>query len=1295
MAVVLNAKGTSVSSFQIGKQGPLIKNSSGTLEFRNTADSDFIEIKADSPTTSDSVATKQYVDSVVSGLDTKNAVRATTIDSSDLTGFIYTASLDDGTAGAAPWTNVTSPVFDGITLADGERVLIKESTDAKGNGIFTYDSGASKFVRASDADNSPSNEVSGGMFAFVEEGTLADTGWVMSSPNGAATLGTDDLVFTQFSSAGVVTAGNGLIKSGTTIDVVGTSNRISVSSDAIDISSSYVGQSSIITLGTIVGFTSTGIDDNAASTAITIDGSNNTTFGGILLADDGIVGAPAYSFSSDTDTGMWREDEGRLSFATNGVNQMSIDGSGDLEVGESGVTGISARFIKAASNVNYIEFSGGVTGVDPTIIIKGTDTNVGLAIETKGTGEITFDTNSTQAMVIDSDQNVGIGISTPDGPLHVQAADAVAAANTNSNTLVLENTSQAGISILTPNTSIGSIYFGDPDDNDIGQIRYDHSTDEIIFTVGAADAMSIGDPSADGTLHVFTADSGAFTPNVDADDLIIENSTNVGIQLVCPSGDLASIHFGRNDDPDRGKLVYSLSDNTMRFTVNTDEHLTLFNDGRTGLGKATPAATLDIDSNAAAGDNNAIRINAVSPAMFWEPESASHYNFKVSAQDGVTNTWQVFGSTAASADALSDSWNSIITVVASNQRVGIGTSAPEGKLHVLSASAGSVVVNGNADELVLEGSGTTGMSFLSPAAQNQHIYFGDADDNDIGQITYAHGDNSMRFIVNTTERMHIFSDGDVAIGDIPGTPNGTLHVEDASTNIAAGFYRDVDFGDSTQDVAIELGNSGADQGKLRIVYFNNSTASSQLAKIDFLPRNAADTDKKQGGQILFTNDSDSSGEIRFGAPNNSGTLMIVSLDGDDQVLAPNTSGQLSLGRTGKRWGNLWLSANARIDGNAVVGDASASPTATFEAHESGTGVPAITALTTSASFGDDILTTDTNTVSGTGFNHIRSTSDVDGTPDPVFNVRGDGEVTADGSFTGGGADYADYFEWNDGNPDDEDRVGCTVVLASSGKIKIAQNGEAPIGVISGKPSVSGNAATISWDGKFLKDEYNRYILSDQGSKIVNPDYDPEAEYTPRPARAEWDAVGLVGRLPVNKGQVISSSWTKIRDISDNVEEWLITGSANETHVMTWVDSPIIPLNEVTETEEQAELIKLDELTSQYYAKMAEGFVFQEETFDIDERALNNISSELMFQVQDFEEFPKKFTWRGYENQEVDMKQADFIEFSRQARAHAKDLRITKTKHEKSIKRRRAVKSIMKYDVTTGWPETAADYLAEK
>lgn len=56
---------------------------------------------------------------------------------------------------------------------------------------------------------------------------------------------------------------------------------------------------------------------------------------------------------------------------------------------------------------------------------------------------------------------------------------------------------------------------------------------------------------------------------------------------------------------------------------------------------------------------------------------------------------------------------------------------------------------------------------------------------------------------------------------------------------------------------------------------------------------------------------------------------------------------------------------------------------------------------------------------------------------------------------------------------------------------------------------------------------------------LNPDFDPEREYIPRRDRPEWVVVGLVGKVPLLKGQATNSNWHKIRDIDQDVELWLI------------------------------------------------------------------------------------------------------------------------------------------------------------
>jgi hypothetical protein len=170
--------------------------------------------------------------------------------------------------------------------------------------------------------------------------------------------------------------------------------------------------------------------------------------------------------------------------------------------------------------------------------------------------------------------------------------------------------------------------------------------------------------------------------------------------------------------------------------------------------------------------------------------------------------------------------------------------------------------------------------------------------------------------------------------------------------------------------------------------------------------------------------------------------------------------------------------------------------------------------------------------------------------DTEFYFRGDGNAFADGTWTGGGADYAEYFEWSDGNTSSEDRRGISVVLDGN-KIREAIAGEEPIGVISGNPSVVGDADGDRWKGKYLRDDFGSYVwedyevVNDEGEIVVqqrrklNPDFNPDTEYVTRENRPEWDCVGLMGKLRIRKGQVTGARWIKMRDVSNNVEEWLV------------------------------------------------------------------------------------------------------------------------------------------------------------
>ena len=261
---------------------------------------------------SDSLVNKSYVDSVANGLDVKASVRVATTAN-------LTATYDNA-AGTLTANSNGAISVDGVTLVVNDRVLVKDQSTAAQNGFYkvTATGGAgAAFVLTRTPDADAASELTAGAFTFTEEGTAnADNGYVLST-NGAITLGTTGITFEQFSGAGQIAAGNGLTKTGNTIDVVGTADKITVSANALTIASTYVGQTSITTLGTIttgvwngtaiaVGSGGTGLSSIAKGSVLVANSANTLSALDGGGSNDGFL---AYTASSDT-----------LSFAT------SIDG---------------------------------------------------------------------------------------------------------------------------------------------------------------------------------------------------------------------------------------------------------------------------------------------------------------------------------------------------------------------------------------------------------------------------------------------------------------------------------------------------------------------------------------------------------------------------------------------------------------------------------------------------------------------------------------------------------------------------------------------------------------------------------------------------------------------------------------------------------------------------------------------------------------------------------------------------------------------------------------------------------
>ena len=204
-----------------------------------------------------------------------------------------------------------------------------------------------------------------------------------------------------------------------------------------------------------------------------------------------------------------------------------------------------------------------------------------------------------------------------------------------------------------------------------------------------------------------------------------------------------------------------------------------------------------------------------------------------------------------------------------------------------------------------------------------------------------------------------------------------------------------------------------------------------------------------------------------------------------------------------------------------------------------------------------------------------------------------GRIYAEGTvYSNYGLDYAEYFEWFDGNPDNEDRIGCSVSLVeNTNKIKRCEPGELPLGVVSGTSSMTGGGAGIHWSGYWKNDEWGRAtykqmeddngepVFNEDGTpkmkRAINPDYDETlaSEYLTRDQRKEWACVGLLGQVFVKKGDVTSKNWIKMKEVDSVKDLWFINAVFMDNEKIETIQSDL----QTEKTALQAEKAKTYEL----------------------------------------------------------------------------------------------------------------------
>src|SRR6056300_1056308 len=277
--------------------------------------------------TINSLANKAYVDQVAQGLDTKPSTRAAT--TADLS-----TTYSNGSSGVGATLTAGSNgaiVIDGVSLSVDDRVLVKDQSTAAENGIYrvtTQGDGSTAFVLTRATPEDQPEELTGGAFVFVEEGTAnANNGYVFTH-TGAPTFGTTSLDVAQFSGAGQINAGAALSKTGNQLDVEVDDSSIEVNADALRVKA--LGITNAMLAGSIDGakienFVFT--DESSTQGAVQIgnamellagEGINTTASAGTLTI--------AGELASTSNIGVASFNSGNFTVTSGDVTVTTIDG---------------------------------------------------------------------------------------------------------------------------------------------------------------------------------------------------------------------------------------------------------------------------------------------------------------------------------------------------------------------------------------------------------------------------------------------------------------------------------------------------------------------------------------------------------------------------------------------------------------------------------------------------------------------------------------------------------------------------------------------------------------------------------------------------------------------------------------------------------------------------------------------------------------------------------------------------------------------------------------------------------
>ena len=742
---------------QFGKGGGRLVYDTSSSFFKFTTDGTTLSQArvATTPSNANDAASKSYVDSTINGLDVKRSV--------------HLASTAAGTL-ASDFEN--GDTMDGVALATGDRILLKDQADASENGVYVVAASGAP-TRATDFD--ADSEVTAGAFFFVEEGTTnGDNGFVLTT-NDAITVGTTNLTFTQFSGSGQITAGTGLTKSGNTLNAVGGDGIVANANDlAVDLA------------------TDTALNFSGGKLDVTIDLSDSTNdVTGTLAIGNGGTGqtsldditAGSSKVTITNGTGTIIGGNATIDIAESNLDLANMGGTADLTSQVTGVLPIANGGTGGANAGAARTALGLAIGTDVQAYDADLDAISALA---KTDGGIIVGNGSAFVLESGGTARTSLGLGTGDTPTFNGAAMGAAAI-----TGVADPSNDqdaATKKYVDDNTGAGSITQTVAGDSGSGTVSLGSQTLTVNGTANEIETSMSGQ-----TLTIGIPTNPTLTGNATITGNLTVQGTTTTVDSTTINVQNAFVFEGATDDGFETTLT--VADPTA------DRTLTLPNATDTLVGRATTDTltnkTIAFGSNTFSGtlpvDNGGLGLDLSSIAQ-GTLLIGNASNGIAQLTIGGANKYARSTGTTVSYDyvtALRDNTDGNVVIeadtanIADNTKLQIRNTSANVSIHAIDPDDSTANVN-----LVLESQGTGGRVLIRDASGGSSIVIGDDDSS----LTVSGGNASSGAagdaVIKGGNGTGSHASGDAIIkGGTGGSAEGKVKITDSSDNEIAIFER--------------------------------------------------------------------------------------------------------------------------------------------------------------------------------------------------------------------------------------------------------------------------------------------------------------------------------------------------------------------------------------------------------------------------------------------------------------------------------------------------------------------------